>query len=290
MKKTYKNRLPKNMEASSINAKVVDGEVIVEVEMEERFQPKDGDFLVSKWDCVFIYSNKKPRDNSAYSSYCGVSRVTNIISLEFSDNWIYKEGCRYATPEEKVDFLKRLEKEWNKRWNTKKKCLEDIYIPKFGDIVKIVDPIKGNCPRNYMICIWPKELKDIRVYQMGCFNIANIDYSGSLYYKCSNGANGAGRLSVNPASESEKQELFDKLAEVGKRWNPETKELEDIRWKPKARECYFYVDYDGEVKKAINVTVCDAFRISMNNCFKTEEAAKPYADQMKEIFKNSKAE
>ena len=134
MKKIYKNRLPKNMEASSVNAKVVDGEVVVEVELKERFQPKDGDFLVSKWDCVFIYSNKKPRDNSAYSSYCGVSRVTNIISLEFSDNWTNKEGCRYATPEEKVDFLKRLEKEWSKRWNPETKKLEDIrWIAKSGN-------------------------------------------------------------------------------------------------------------------------------------------------------------
>lgn len=188
MKKTYKNRLPKNMEASSINAKVVDGEVIVEVEMKERFQPKDGDFLVSKWGCVFIYSNKKPR-KSAYSSYCGVSRVTNIISLEFSDNWTNKEGCRYATPEEKVDFLKRLEKEWSKRWN------------------------------------------------------------------------------------------------------PETKKLEDIRWRAEKRSTYYtvvngwYVAEKNEINSAI-----DHLNYKTNNYFRTPEAAQKVADQIKEIFKNSKAE
>ena len=288
MKKIYKNRLPENMEASSVNAKVVDGEVVVEVELKERFQPKDGDFCVTKNGCIFIFnSNYKYSDMLGY--YVGIDGAGRI-TINRTNREGFGGAERLATESEKNTFLERLENEFHKLWNPENKCLEDIYIPKFGDIVKIVDPIKGYRPRNYMICIWPKELKDIRVYQMGCFNIANIDYSGSLCYKCSNGANGTGRLSVTPASESEKQELFDKLAEVGKRWNPETKELEDIRWKPKARECYFYADYDGKVKKAINVTVCDAFRISMNNCFKTEEAAKPYAEQIKEIFKNSKAE
>lgn len=188
MKKTYKNRLPKNMEASSINAKVVDGKIIVEVELKERFQPKDGDFLVSKWGCVFIYSNKKPRDNSAYSSYCGVSRVTNIIYLEFSDNWTNKEGCRYATPEEKVDFLKRLEKECHKRWN------------------------------------------------------------------------------------------------------PKTKELEDIRWEPADGEMFHFVNWDGKVREAQNYGASSKLKISANNCFRTPEAAKKAAEQIKETFKNSKAE
>lgn len=192
MKKTYKNRLPKNMEASSINAKVVDGEVIVEVEMKERFQPKDGDFLVSKWGCVFIYSNKKPRNKFAYSSYCGVSRVTNIISLEFSDNWTNKEGCRYATPKEKVDFLKRLEKEWNKRWN------------------------------------------------------------------------------------------------------PETKELEDIRWRAEEGKYFYHIEF---ADKGLNVFQSTDNRgnhssnlYARNNYFRTTDAAQKVADQIMEIFKNSKAE
>lgn len=188
MKKVYEITLPKNKEVENTSVRIENGKVFVTVEVKDEFNPKDGDFLVSKWGCIFIYSDKKPRDNSAYSSYCGVSRETNIISLEFSDNWTNKEGCRYATKAEKKAFLERLEKE------------------------------------------------------------------------CS------------------------------KRWNPEEKELEDIRWRPSARECYFYADYDGEVRKTINVSICDAFRVSVNNCFKTEEAAKPYADLMKEIFKNSKAE
>lgn len=187
MKKTYKNRLPKNMEASSIYAKVVDGEIIVEVDMKEKFQPKVGDFVVSKTGLIFIFGEEMQTssDERCAKGYVGVARESNKMyhGLTYS-----LENARFATPEEKSAFLEKLEKECHMRWN------------------------------------------------------------------------------------------------------PETKELEDIRWKPKARECYFYADYDGKVKKAVNVTVCDAFRISANNCFKTEEAAKSYAEQMKEIFKNSKAE
>lgn len=135
MKKTYVNRLPKNMEASSVNAKVVDGEIIVEVEMEEKFQPM------------------------------------------------------------------------------------------FGDIVRIVpsDPKKG--VRGYMICIWPNEIEDLDVYQIGCFNIANIDYAGNLSYECSNGKKPYSELKVFPASDSDMKELFEKLRKAGKRWNPETKKI-----------------------------------------------------------------
>lgn len=190
MKRTYVNRLPKNEEVKNTNVRVKNGQIFVDVEFKEKFEPKDGDFLVSKWGCVFIYSNKKPRDKFAYSSYCGVSRVTNIIYLEFSDNWTNKEGCRYATPKEKVDFLKRLEKEWSKRWN------------------------------------------------------------------------------------------------------PETKELEDIRWKPKEGELFWYVGIYFDVYNTHYVSSfnADFSRVKTLNCFRTEEAAKKVANQIKEIFKNSKAE
>lgn len=51
--------------------------------------------------------------------------------------------------------------------------------------------------------------------------------------KKDNKENGTEILSITPASAKEKQELFDKLAEAGKKWNPETKQLEDIQWRAK---------------------------------------------------------
>lgn len=110
--------------------------------------------------------------------------------MEFSYQWTYIKGCRYATPEEKADFLARLEKE------------------------------------------------------------------------------------------------------CGKRWNEETKQLEDIRWRAKRLGRYFYVN-------ASMIDVCSTddardvaseLRYKNNNYFRTLEAAQKVADQIKEIFKNSKAE
>lgn len=173
--------------------------------------------------------------------------------------------------------------ECNKRWNEEKKILEDAYVPKFGDIVRVNSHYRGSA-RDYLICIMPN--KSINNYDVSdFFNIANINKGGILSYQC-------GVLKDNviiPASESEKQELLNKLAEAGKKWNPETKQLEDIRWIPRIGEIFYYIDVNGEVK-AVTHTSFIKFLEDYPNCFKTHEAAQLYANQIKEIFKNSKAE
>lgn len=72
MKKIYKNQLPKNMEVSSTNVRVENGEVIVDVEFKEKFEPKDGDFLTSSKGEIFIYSDKQPNVEGSCCSYCGL--------------------------------------------------------------------------------------------------------------------------------------------------------------------------------------------------------------------------
>lgn len=188
MGKTYKFTLPQNKEVENTNVRVENGEVLVEVELKEKFQPKDGDFCVSKYGCVFIYCDRGQPSKNVYGCYCGEYCDGLRIQPFYSDKWTIKEGCRLATPEEKADFLKRLEGEKHLRWNAEKKCLEDI------------------------------------------------------------------------------------------------------RWEPNNRDYYFFVDSDGRIRRTRNVARWDAMRVNINNCFPTEEAAQPYADKIKEIFKNSKAE
>lgn len=126
MKKTYKFNLPQNKEVAKTNIRVENGEILVDVEFEDKFEPKDGDFVVSSYRCVFIYSSNIASDEYTYSSYCGEYRGGCGISTTFSNNWTKREGCRYATEAEKSAFLDRLEKEYHKRWNEKTKELEDI--------------------------------------------------------------------------------------------------------------------------------------------------------------------
>lgn len=288
MKRTYVNRLPKGDEVKNTNVIIENGELIVEVEFKEKFEPKDGDFLASDND-VFIYNGKQTEES--YGAYLGVLGNGKIDKALTNDSWTDKASCRYATELEKKAFLLRLEKEYGKKWNAKRKCLEDIYIPKFGDIVRIEYPGVNRYKRNYVISIFPdKEVPEKSV--AGFFDIANIDMNGNIgikddaysYYNYNH---------VFLASESEKQELFDKLTEVGKRWNPETKQLEDIRWRAKKGGKYYRVTTSGVFEVEECEETCSSISYldySCGNYFRTKEAAKKVADQIKEIFKNSKAE
>lgn len=288
MKKTYVNKLPKGIEVETTEVQVKNGELTVSVYFKNSFNPKDGDFLVSAMGNVFIYSDKDAVDSNTYSSYCGTYAGKNgSVSTIFSDNWTCKEGCRFATSSEKSSFLERLEKEYNKKWNPEKKCLEDIYIPKFGDIVKVIlDDVNNNSyKRNYMICIYPnKNFSETD----GFFNPPFLSLNGRLILNDTGGSKYCN--SIIPASESEKQELFNKLAEVGKRWNPETKQLEDVRWRAKFAEQYFTIRNMYVIRYKECNTTEDRELYKLGNYFRTPEAAQKVADQIKELFKNSKAE
>lgn len=283
MNKTYKYTLPKGMEVKKTNVRVENGQILVDVELKERFEPKDGDFLMGELtEAVIIY--KSTNIDGGVVSYTGGTLVKNThISLRTDCGWGYTESYRYATEEEKSAFLERLEKELHKRWNKDKKCLEDIYVPKFGDIVRIDHPDTYEYKRQYVISIFPnKEVPNNYINDF--FDICSVNMDGGLSLISHSSYNYG---FVSPASEQEKQELFDKLAEVGKRWNPDTKQLEDILWKPKENEYYFYVESWGAIYRTCCISSIDRYRIEIGNAFETEEAAKPYADQIKEIFKNS---
>lgn len=280
MEKIYKFEIPKNKEVESTNVRVEGGKVFVDVKFKERFEPKDGDFLVIEND-VFIYNGKQTEES--YGAYIGVLKNGKIDKALTECSWAEKEGCRFATSEEKAEFLKRLEKECHQRWNAEKKCLEDIYAPKFGDIVRLQLRDDDYNASKVIIAVYPN--KNLSEHPLNFFDIANLGCCNELI-----GSIGTHFKSIRLASESEKQKLFNKLAESGKRWNPETKKLEDIRWEPKKGDRYFYVESWGLVASAINNAVIDYYRIKNNNCYKTVEAAQKVADQIKEIFKNSKAD
>lgn len=289
MKKTYRNKLPNDV-VDNISVQIENGELIVTVTFDKPFMPKDGDFLVSAMGNVFIYSDKASVDIDTYSSYCGMyAGEDGSISKTFSDNWTNKKGCRFATPEEKAKFLEQLEKDYHKQWNAEKKCLEDIYVPKFGDIVKVVFSTTTKFPRNYIICIFPNKPIPSESSRNDFFDIG-INMEGKLWYK-SNIGGSYKKDSIYPASESEKQELFDKLAEVGKRWNAETKELEDIRWRAKIGEPYYVINMFGTISKMIEEGLSrDICYYNIGNYFKSIETARPYANQARELFKNHKTE
>lgn len=287
MKRTYVNRLPKGEDVENTNVRIGNGELIVEVEFKEKFKPKDGDFVITPYGNIYIYNSSyaiSGRSYKLHGFYAGVNGFGSIIiNTDFENGFNGAE--RLATPEEKDAFLERLEKECHKRWNPKKKCLEDIYVPKFGDIVRLELRDDDLRVSKVIIAVYPN--KKLSESPSNFFDIANLGCCNELI-NCI----GPHFKSIRLASESEKQKLFNKLAESGKRWNPEIKQIEDIRWIPNNLEKYWYITEDIEVAfaKYDNMNNLHIFRIRANNCFKTEDAAQKVADQIKEIFKNSKAE
>lgn len=101
-----------------------------------------------------------------------------------------------------------------------------------------------------------------------------------------------GRKRKDVDTPEEKADSLERLEkECHKRWNAETKQIEDIRWIPNINEFYYYVDSCMRIGKVYNAqSVLEKEMIEKGNCFKTKEAAQKVADQIKEIFKNSKAE
>lgn len=97
---------------------------------------------------------------------------------------------------------------------------------------------------------------------------------------------------LRPSTEEERQELLDALAKEGKRWNAETKQIEDLpRWRAEKGGFYFYLN-STLVPSIIQDFYMDSSDnlYAIGNYFKTSEAAEKVASQIRDILKNSKAE
>lgn len=98
---------------------------------------------------------------------------------------------------------------------------------------------------------------------------------------------------LRPATEEERKKLFDAMTKEGKRWNAEKKVVEDVRWRAKKGEPYYFLTFAAfNVFNAIRERNSELDDANYNKCnyFKTEEAARIAGNQILELLKNSKAE
>ena len=191
MNKTYKIQLPRNKEAQNIRTNIKDGTIEVEVELKEKWEPRDGEICYVKACSSFIAAIRSKEHDNLYA-YAIFSISTNSI----------------------------------------------------------------NSPRINIIC----SIADIR--------------------------------EIRPATDSEKQLLFDALAKEGKMWDAQKKAVVDLpRWRAKKGELYFFIDPFWEVSSDIDDRTSPHDSLYWGgNYFKTEKAAWKTIEQIREIFKNSKAE
>lgn len=160
-------------------------------------------------------------------------------------------------------------------------CLKEEYVPKNGDFVRI----EGN-------------LQDyIAIYNVS--NYVNQRQNKLSFHALLGKTND--RLVINdwifgrevfPATTDEIRKLEAALAEKGKRWNAEKKCIEDLpNWRADMGEAYFYISADCYIMEDRDQhCYIDDKRYKVGNYFKTKEAAEKVASQIREIFKNSKAE
>lgn len=92
---------------------------------------------------------------------------------------------------------------------------------------------------------------------------------------------------IRNATPEEIQELNDQLAAEGKRWNPNTMQIEKLRWKPVTGQTYYYVAL--EVRPYISYHIwrddgVDDQHYQSKNCFKTEEEAMTVMEKLKKLL------
>ena len=97
---------------------------------------------------------------------------------------------------------------------------------------------------------------------------------------------------MSPATEEEKQLLFDALAKEGKRWNAEEKRIEDLpRWRALYGDNYYSIGSMLTVDPQTEIGFStDDKHFYAGNYFKTREAAERAAEKIRKILKESKAE
>lgn len=77
----------------------------------------------------------------------------------------------------------------------------------------------------------------------------------------------------------------EKLAEQNYKWDEEAKTLVNLFWTPEIGETYFFINRKFNVIEARNINnEVHQHRISLHNCFKTEEDATELLKEIKEMF------
>jgi hypothetical protein len=152
------------------------------------------------------------------------------------------------------------------------------FEPKDGDVVVCDD---GGiqifiCKENlggsiYYYCMYNTEDNDLTFYE-------NTSYMINRY-----------------ATEEEKKKLFDKLAEEGWEWKPDTKELVKLKWKPKKGEPYFSpifsnIDFLFSTCSSIYTGhFTDEMTIKKMRAFRTKEECQLFCDKLNETIEEYEA-
>lgn len=191
-----------------------------------KFSWKKGDVLVNKDESVHIIFEKFEDD--AYKNFHGQYYLWeeggSMVSFEEDENYMQTSDFNKANKEDAQEYIHKIEKELGGKLNMETLEIEKQSEFKDGDIVfmkGIKDGYFANC-----IFILRSEYKDgdERAFYYAFYN-ADDKFTTAEY------GNTRVHYSLRPATDSEKQQLFDALAKKGKCWNAEKKQI--VALKPK---------------------------------------------------------
>ena len=163
---------------------------------------------------------------------------------------------------------------------------EEIFEPKDGDVfcVDSLRPFVGIVKEEYS---YGKPDKD-RLY----FSVGYWKQSGDMQLGTFCACNRNTEPNYRPATEEEKQKLFDKLAEAGYEWDAEKKEIVKLKWKPKCTDTY----WSFTLKDAEFIPLAYYWhnseigykRLGKGWVFKTKEECQAFCNKLNEAIKSVK--
>ena len=266
MKKQYKIQLPKGKKVTMTNVDFEDGVMTVNVELE----------------------NRTNFHEAIHNEVCGVfGKINNEFKEVLKANGVTREKIEEMAKES----IKELEKDCPDIWNKiiqgygEAICGNKVqkYEPKDGDFVYV------KAGYEHIAIFKEKVGEDMYVYANWnmSFSVSKIIIDDSKPLCCIHDLR-----EIRPTTEREKKILIDQLANVNKKWNEETKQIEDARWRAKENGEYYYIinSYFVVDNTFDRYSTLDKRIYESGNYFKTREAAEKVAEQIREILKNSKAE
>lgn len=190
----------------------------------EKFSWKKGDVLVNKDESVHIIFEKFEDD--AYKNFHGQYYLWeeggSMVSFEEDENYMQTSDFNKANKEDAQEYIHKIEKELGGNLNMETLEIEKTQSEfKDGDIVfmkGIKSEIFANC-----IFILKGEYKDgdERAFYYAFYN-ADDKFTTAEY------GNTRVHYSLRPATDSEKQQLFEALAKKGKQWDAKKKAIVDL--------------------------------------------------------------
>lgn len=83
----------------------------------------------------------------------------------------------------------------------------------------------------------------------------------------------------------EVEQFYEYLHSIGKDWDTENKRLVNWKWKPKEKETYWNINYNGMVSSCVfNNDMHDIGAYNFGNCFRTKKEAEAMAKKIKKLL------